>query len=341
MSTTGSLFDAFLGQHDAAAWARAVDAIAPSIHEVDRNATRIWFAFYPLELGHAVRRATGLLDLERQLWLQGRYRLADQIDTSHRFLYGHRYWPEVKKLVSEFASSGQPAASLDLVAQIRDFGGSAAAACGTDISLTLGITAVAVMTLQQVGLTAFEASAGAVTLDARTLRQRPEDVLNRRTRDEGQGIFGFLRGDRKEWTVTFDESRRDARFRLIHTQELTTAAAADKRDFRSADPRCHEGPIPTQCRSAFCGTCWVGVIGGADKLSPVEALERSRLREFGYGAEARSGAAEEERPLIRLACQARAHGPVSIVIPPWNGILGKFLRAERAALPEGAGAGSR
>jgi uncharacterized 2Fe-2S/4Fe-4S cluster protein (DUF4445 family) len=30
--------------------------------------------------------------------------------------------------------------------------------------------------------------------------------------------------------------------------------------------------------------------------------------------------------MIRLACQAQAQGAVSIVIPPWNGVFGKYLR---------------
>ena len=32
---------------------------------------------------------------------------------------------------------------------------------------------------------------------------------------------------------------------------------------------------------------------------------------------------DEEQPIIRLACQARTFGAVSIVIPPWNGFIGK------------------
>jgi len=35
--------------------------------------------------------------------------------------------------------------------------------------------------------------------------------------------------------------------------------------------------------------------------------------------------------LIRLACQAQAHGAVSIVIPPWNGQFGKYLAGLKAA----------
>ncbi len=74
----------------------------------------------------------------------------------------------------------------------------------------------------------------------------------------------------------------------------------------------------------YC-TCWVGVLGGAEKLSPVEELERRRLREFGYLD------TDEEKPIIRLACQARAFGAVSIVIPPWNGIFGKYVEKQRQA----------
>ena len=33
-----------------------VDVITPTIHEIDRNATRIWFAFWPLDLHLALDR---------------------------------------------------------------------------------------------------------------------------------------------------------------------------------------------------------------------------------------------------------------------------------------------
>jgi uncharacterized 2Fe-2S/4Fe-4S cluster protein (DUF4445 family) len=92
-----------------------------------------------------------------------------------------------------------------------------------------------------------------------------------------------------------------------------------------------EGPIPVECRSASCGTCWVGVLGGADRLNDVAAREGKKIKEFGYIDTA------EPKPLIRLACQAQAQGAVSVVIPPWNGQFGKYLRAlkeeSRAQLP--------
>jgi len=40
--------------------------------------------------------------------------------------------------------------------------------------------------------------------------------------------------------------------------------------------------------------------------------------------------------LIRLACQAQARGAVSVVIPPWNGQFGKYLRALREQDEQGS-----
>ena len=38
---------------------------------------------------------------------------------------------------------------------------------------------------------------------------------------------------------------------------------------------------------------------------------------FGYDQPA------DEKPFIRLACQAKASGNATIVIPPWNAVFGK------------------
>lgn len=317
-----TLFEAFLNQHDDQSWAEAVRALLPSIHEVDTAATRIWFAFFPLALLRALEQAEDPEQLAKDLQLLGTYYLKDQIDSSHDFMYGHRYWAGVKKAVADHATSTQAPASLDLADQIREVAAAIAKREKVDESLLVGITAVAFMTLQHVGLTAFKAAPGIV----RKLSQKsPEQVLKDRARDDGQGLFGFLRGDRKVYTITFNENEPQAKFRLITTQEITTAAANDKRDYHARDSRCvaGEGPIPVQCRSAACGTCWVGVVGGAEKLSDVGALESRRIKEFGYID------TDEPKPLIRLACQAQATGAISIVIPPWNGVFGKYLRSRK------------
>src|ERR1044071_3001516 len=98
MSTETS-FETFLGQQDEETWSAAITTLLRSIHEVDRNATQIWFWFYPLSLFHVLKSAEDRAKLTQQLLLQGDYELKDQIDSSHQFLYGHRFWPQVKRAV--------------------------------------------------------------------------------------------------------------------------------------------------------------------------------------------------------------------------------------------------
>lgn len=307
-----------LTRHDAGAWRRAVETLSAEIHPIDRNATRIWFAFYPLDLHLALEAAADPAALARKLGLMGKWRLADQIGSSHRFFYAHRYWPQVKSAVQGFEgslSSGLPA----LVSAIAE---AAARTARVDREFLLGLTAAALMTLRQVGPDAFLAEPPTIYLSERARVLSPHQVLKLRARDDSQGLFGFARSINKRWTVTFDEADPDAKFTVIDGQELASGAREDKRDYRSKDSRCtpNEGPIPVECRAASCGTCWIGVLGGEEKLSPVvDRDERRRMKVFGYLD------APEERPILRLACQAKAHGAVSVVIPPWNGIFASAL----------------
>ena len=95
----------YLNQHDEEAWAATLTTLLRSIHEVDKNATQIWFSFYPLSLFRAFEAAADPERAGAQLLMQGNYQLKNQIDSSHKFLYGHRYWPEVKKAVEAFADN--------------------------------------------------------------------------------------------------------------------------------------------------------------------------------------------------------------------------------------------
>jgi len=312
-------FETYLKQHDEEAWSAALTTLLRSIHEVDRNATQIWFAFYPLSLFNALEQAEDPEKLAQQLLMQGKYQLKDQIDSSHTFLYGHRYWPEVKTAVQKYARELSAVGSLS--DQILAVAQNVAKQAKVDVSLVIGITAVAFMTIRQAGLAAFEAAPGKMLLDKKHARKSPADVLRERAVDDSQGFFAFLRTVDKKWTVTYDENDDRAKYRLNHLQDLAWGAADDRsRNWREIDPRRVEGPIPVECRSASCGTCWVGVLGGAEKLSDVAAREGKKIKEFGYVDTA------ESKPLIRLACQAQAQGAVSIVIPPWNGVFGKYLR---------------
>ena len=341
-------FDTFLNEQNEEAWASALATLLRSIHEVDRNATQIWFAFYPLSLFCALREAGDRDQMVQQLLLQGDYELKDQIDTSHRFLYGHRFWPQVKRAVEAHAEewhglrsvsserSPAKAYATSLPDQILAIARAAARETKVGESLLVGITAVAFMTVQQVGLAAFKAAPGKTNIDKNYARKSPDQILRQRAKDDSQGLLGFLKTVNKQFTVTHDENDDRAKYKLNEGQDLAWGAAEDRsRDWVAIDPRRMEGPIPVECRSASCGTCWVGVLGGAERLSDVGVREGKKIKEFGY---IDSG---EPKPLIRLACQALAQGAVSVVIPPWNGQFGKYLRSikkseEGAVIPREA-----
>ncbi|HEX8089994.1 MAG TPA: hypothetical protein VF762_14130, partial [Blastocatellia bacterium] len=196
------LFEAFLNKHDDAAWGETIRKLLPSIHEVDKAATQIWFYFYPLALLRALRQAEDPEALAKKLSLQGKYYLKDQIDSSHEFLYGARFWPQVKAALTQYAASSSGPSSLDLATQIRELAAKVAGRVKADESLLTGISAVAFMTLQQVGAAQFKASPGVTrSFPSRT----PGQILKERERDNSQGVFGFLKGANKVYNVTFDE----------------------------------------------------------------------------------------------------------------------------------------
>ncbi len=313
-------FETFLNRHDEESWSATLTTLLRSIHEVDQNATQIWFAFYPLSLFQALAQAEDPEKLRQQLLMQGTYYLRDQIDSSHTFLYGHRFWPEVRNAVVQHAREFSGEAALP--DQVLAVAQKVAQQLKVDRSLVVGITAVAFMTVQQAGLEACEKAPGKMLIDHGHARKSPEQVLRERAKDDSQGLLGFLRTVNKKWTVTYDENDERATYRMNHVQDLAWGAADDRsRNWREIDPRRVEGPIPVECRSASCGTCWVGILGGAEKLSDVAAREGKKIKEFGYID------TTEPKPLIRLACQAQTHGAVSIVIPPWNGVFGKYLKS--------------
>lgn len=329
---TTTAFENFLNKHDEEDWDTTVTELLPFIHEVDRNATQIWFKFYPLKLFRVLQRAEDPQSLIQKFVMQGKYKLADQIDESHTFLYGHRYWQQVKKSVETHAENFQPNGNEKLADEIRKVAKQVAAQTKADEILLVGITAVAFMTLVQTGLAAMKAASGKMLIDAKHAKLSPEKILAQRAKDDSQGLFGFLKTVDKQWTVTYNENANST-FKLMNEEEIASAAARDNsKDWKAKDVRCVEGPIPVECRSAACGTCWVGVLGGAEKLAEVKRLEGKRIKEFGYID------TDEPKPIIRLACQAAAYGAVSIVIPPWNGFWGKYINEieeETAAMTNG------
>jgi len=327
-SENNSPFMGFLMKHDQEAWWTAVHKLAASIHEVDRDATQIWFCFWPLWLRGMVDEAQTNRQLFEELEIKGNPDLAQQIDSSHAFVYGHRYWPQVKAAVSEHAASQVAPESLDLTDQIRTVAGQVAVAVKVDESLLIGITAIAFMTLQQVGAAAFGTAGGALHISDWARKKSPQSVLSGRAKNDGGSLLGYLKGIRQDYTITFNEGYKTASFKLIEGVQLTQASMTDHAEHPYADSRCEpgDGPLPTECRSAACGTCWIGVLGGNDHLSAVKPLERRRMTSFGYID------TDEAQPLIRLACKAHATGNATIVVPPWNALAGNYLQGRQAAI---------
>ena len=310
------VFRDFLNQHDEPAWDDVLADLEPSLHPVDREATRIWFGFWPLKLRRLLLESTDEAATAQEYLLDGRYRLEHQLDESVDFLYGSIYWDRIKEALLQRSESASGRDLESLGSEIRRLAGGVAAQLKVEKALLLGISAVAFMAFQQVGAQPFRNDSGSGT--PRSKRPRPGKILKHRSRKTSQGLFGFLRTVNRKFTVRFDESRQDATFSCIEGQDLSSASAGDERDYQNRDHRCIAGPIPVECRVASCGYCWIGILSGREHIVELSDHERRRLNYFGY---LDSSARHETHPVIRLACQSKCYGDVTVVVPPWNGSL--------------------
>jgi ferredoxin len=312
-------FEDFLNKFDENEWLKTLDSLLLAIHAVDRNAVQIWFRFYPLSLYRYLRTAEDKAVAIQKFVMQGKFELKDQIDSSHDFLYGHKFWKDVKDEITKRAESFNDE-NADLSDEIKQIAKTVAGRVKADESLLIGITAIGLMTLTQVGFEAFKNAAGNIEKPKGLMTKSPEQIVSKRAKDDGQGILGFLKTVNKEWTVRYDESKDSGKFKIMNDEEIASGAARDQsQNWLAQDPRCGEGVIPVECRSAACGTCWVGILGGEEKLSDVAPRERRQMKIFGYNQP------ENAKPFLRLACQARVEGNATIVIPPWNGVFGKKI----------------
>lgn len=307
----------YLNKYSEADWNSALERLLFEIHEVDRVATQVWFRFYPLALREFLDKAEDKEKAIQKFVMQGDYLLDDQISSSHDFLYGHRFWNEVKTAIAEQAAKLTDG-SADLAEEIRAVAKSASGKANKDVSLLLGISAVGLMTMRQVGWEKFESAPANIKKPQGVLNNSPEKIVQVRKTDDSQGLLGFLKTVNKEFSVVYDETVKGGKFRVFNDEEIASGSARDQsQKWREKDERCIEGVIPVECRSASCGTCWVGILGGQEKLSEVSRLERKQMKVFGYKQD------DEPKPFMRLSCQAKAYGNVHLVIPPWNGVFGK------------------
>jgi len=325
MSDTQNAFLSFLYQRDDADWKKVVNELQWAIHPVDQRATRIWFAFFPVKLHRALANSPDPEETAKKLLLKGRRRLADQTDSSAEFMYGHRYWPDVKRAVAEYAATANSTAPL--AGQIREVARKVAENVKAHESLLVGIIAVAFGSLRQVGLELFKQPA-APGRYGKDWDKSAERIVEERAKDDKQGLMGMFGSVKRTFTVNFREQTPGCSFKVLNLEDVTMAGRNYKGDHTAHDSRAMpgEGPIPVECRSASCGTCWAGVLSPTNKISPPNEREINRWRYFGY--EGFTGDADSP---IRLACQLRATGNVTLVIPPWNGLIGKLDEKEKGA----------
>jgi ferredoxin len=306
--------ESFLAVFEESQWLEFVDALMPKIHEVDRNATAIWFRFYPISLKRFIDSAENRDETLAKMQMQGTHELRDQIDTSHRFLFGHRYWGTVKKAIDGKLDS----TPTDLGSLVEDLSKVASESEQVSRELVRGIIMVGLMTLVQAGSEAFSAAEGKSLPTFDALKGSPDSIVAQRAKDEPRGIFSFLKSVDKRFTVSWMDAEADGKFGITNDADIASASALDQSsDWKGRDERCWEGVVPVECRSAACGACWVGVLGGEEKLSEVQRLERKQTKIFGYNMP------ESGKPFLRLACQAKTYGNVTIVIPPWNAVFGR------------------
>ena len=305
-----------LESHTEADWLSAVESLLPSIHDVDRNAVQIWFRFYPLDLVRFLENAEDGEQAIKGINLEGDFGVLDKIDTSHRFLYGHRYWPQVKQAV--IARADSDADFSDLKSEISNIAKTVAKEAKADEKLTTAIAAIGLVTLVQAGYDDLKAAPGVTQKPSGLMTKSPDAIVAERAKDDSQGLFGFLKTVDKKFSVNFNAFAYEGSFDIINDEEIASASQKDRsRDWQSMDSRCWEGPVPIECTSASCGTCWVGVVGGQEKLSEPSVRERKQMKVFGYNQP------DDAKPFLRLACQAKASGNTTLVIPPWNAVFGK------------------
>mgnify|MGYP002847452978 CR=1 FL=1 len=307
-------FETYLGQQQEQGWAEAVARVIPRIHEVDRDATQIWFAFWPLKLSIALAQSKDLGRTVKDFQLDGRVKLGDQINTSIEFFFGARYWNLVKKEVLDYSESTLEPEVTSLENHILELSRNVAVKLKMDPGFLIGISTVALMLLRQVGSVSLSKSVKESFLITEPGSTREQLKLLKSKRRLKKTLWWRS----KKYRVTFDESQPSAYYEALEGQDLSMASSSDQRNFQKLDHRCVAGPVPAQCRSGACGYCWIGILAGRENLSEITEFEKDRLAYFGYASREQK---LESHPPVRLACQSKCHGKISIVVPPWNGVL--------------------
>ena len=315
MEATDKLpFEEYLGEKNEQVWFETLNLIYSDIHQVDRDATKIWFSFWPLKLAQGLDKAKNLENTFKKFQLDGNPLLREQIDESVKYLFGARFWVPVKKAVLTYSKGNVDPKGISLDQHILKLSREVENQLSIDAGVLVGIVAISLMILKQVGFSSLSAVSDRLIPINNT--ESPDKVL--KSRKVNGGLRNILGWKSKMHQVIFDERTRTSFFEAADGQDLSMASKGDKRDFRSQDSRKIAGPVPAQCRSGACGYCWIGILAGQKNLSKLTEFEKDRLEYFGYSSPEDD---IKEHPVIRLACQSKCYGKVSITVPPWNGVL--------------------
>lgn len=190
------------------------------------------------------------------------------IEPARRVLYGARYWPRVKAAVLGAATQASGMSATDFVDRVTRAADAATRTARVDADLLIGITAAAMEMYDRLGPEAFASSSSDITLPAAAMLETPSMALRRRARNTPDGLLGALPGVARRWTVTREPDPDD----------IYVVANGD--------------PL-APCRGGDHAHCEVGIVAGADRLSPL--------------------AGDEPFPLIRRACQTSVFGRVSLL----------------------------
>ena len=219
--------ESYLSKFTEAEWLTAVENLLTCIHEVDRNAVQIWFRFYPLSLKQFIDAAEDRDATLHGIVMQGDFELKGQIDTSHRFLYGHRHWKTVKAAIEAEAVVFTDQ-THNLTEEIKQIAMLVGEKLQVERQMVNALVAIGLMTLNQVGLDAFKSAPGEVEKPSGIMAKSPNAVIAERAKDDSQGLLGFLKTINKKFSVNYIAAHGGGKFPVMNEQEITSASANDR-----------------------------------------------------------------------------------------------------------------
>ena len=138
---------------------KSLSELLPAIHEVDRTATQIWFRFYPLALHEFLKTAEDKEKTLQKFVMQGDW------DSTTKLIRRTNFFTDTvfgRKLKTRLKNAPHLLANENAFDQMKSKKSPKPPRTNskTDVSLLIGITAVGLMTLRQVGFDAFKNAEG-------------------------------------------------------------------------------------------------------------------------------------------------------------------------------------